>query len=328
VVIAMDRTVATIGSLLVLFSWGCSAGDRKPLSVEQQCAQLEAMAEAYEFRNIADFAGSDAGWYRYADGTPGGIPDVWNETEIVAYCEDLVRAGEIAAVEECPDPPPEHGSNVPVTELDEPGRCGDTRVMMLEAYGNNFWGAGFADWAHNSATSRADGTGYEGISFWARSAPYAEKQFMLNVDDSRTGKIPPDAPETGGLPLATSADQDLDGDTFVGPGDIARGTECRLPPPDELGEPICYKGGVDGIPVGATRVPSPDECGNSFHTRITTTDQWQLFLIPWDELVQWPCPNRLGDGIRHHDIAKFEIKMQQGTHYELYIDNIAFYRQR
>jgi hypothetical protein len=44
--------------------------------------------------------------------------------------------------------------------------------------------------------------------------------------------------------------------------------------------------------------------------------------------VQWPCPNRLDDGIRHDDIAKFEIKMQQGTHYELYIDNIAFYRHR
>jgi hypothetical protein len=220
-------------------------------------------------------------------------------------------------------------------------------MLKFEAYGNNFWGAGFGNWHLNDgAGTAADGTGYEGLSFWARSAPYAEKQFLFHVDDARTIKDPPDdieqrdengepildengeavmgPPRVEDVPNAT----DLDGDGLIGPGDIAPNTECRLPPPDERGEPTCYKGGVDGIPEGAARVPAPGECGNSFHTRITTTDEWQLILIPWDDLVQWPCPNRLEGGIRHDDIAKFEIKMPQGTHYELYIDNIAFYRRR
>jgi hypothetical protein len=291
---AMARTTAAFTCGLWLVVLGCSEGERLPPG-PVDCS----VADAYEFRNISDFSGSESGWYRYADPTPGGVPD-----------------------------PDIDGSNVPVTELEPPGRCGDTRIMKLEARGLNFWGSGFGDWAHNQAASRADGTGYEGISFWARSPVYAEKMFLLNVDDSRTIILPPDPPDAGLLPVATPADQDLDGDGFVGPGDIARGTQCRLPPPVELGEAPCYRGGVDAPASAGSRVPAPDECGNAFHTRITTAERWQLFLIPWNELVQWPCPNRLEGGINPADVAKFEIKLRQGTHYEIWIDNIAFYRRR
>ena len=41
-----------------------------------------------------------------------------------------------------------------------------------------------------------------------------------------------------------------------------------------------------------------------------------------------PCPNRLEGGIDHADIAKIEIKFVQGSTYDLWLDNIAFYRQR
>jgi hypothetical protein len=75
-------------------------------------------------------------------------------------------------------------------------------------------------------------------------------------------------------------------------------------------------------------VPEPDECGNQFHTYITTTENWQVFLIPWNELVQWPCPNRLDGGINPADIRKLEIKLVQGTRHEIWLDDIAFYRLR
>lgn len=279
---------------LLLTAVGCSDGPRVPL-LEVDCSE----AEMYEFLNISDFSGTDAGWFQYADPTPGGVPD-----------------------------PVIDGSNVPVTEIEAPGRCGDTRILRLFAEGHNFWGTGFGDWEHNAAASRADGTGFEGISFWARSPADSEKTFLLNVDDSRTILLPPDPPPEGGLPPATSADQDLDGDGFVGPGDIARETQCRLPPPNEFGEPRCYLGGMNAAPNGVTRVPAPDECGNAFHTFITTTERWQLFRIPWSELVQWPCPNRLDGGIDPSDVAKFEIMLIQGTRYDIWIDNIAFYRRR
>lgn len=290
----MRRSVVCcgVGSLLLLL--GCGQGERPELPPFDCSA-----AEPYQFLNISDFSGTDSGWYRYADPTPGGLPN-----------------------------PARDGANVPVAELEAPGRCGDTRLLKLEAEGLNFWGAGFADWAHNQSSSRANGSGYEGLSFWARSPANAEKHFLLHVDDGRTLVLPPDPPAEGGLPPATAADQDLDGDGFVGPGDIARGTRCRLPPSEELGSVACYRGGVDGPPSGAARVPEPDECGNAFHTWIATTESWQLFLIPWDELVQWPCPNRLDGGIDRADIAKLEIKLQQGTRYEIWLDNIAFYRRR
>jgi hypothetical protein len=286
VVKAMRSTTPALFCCLLPLASACAYEERSPAE-PLDCS----VGDAYEFLNISNFSGGDSGWFRYADPTPGGVPDLTVED-----------------------------SNVPITEADPPGRCGDTRMIKLEMRGHNFWGAGFGDWAHNEAASRANGTGYEGISFWARSARDSEKTFFLNVDDGRTIVLTPDPPD------ATAADQDLDGDGIVGPGDIARGTQCRLPPPQELGAVSCYSGGVGAPTTAGVRVPVPGECGNSFHTRVTTT--WQLFLIPWNELVQWPCPNRLEGGIDPADIAKFEIKFVQGTSYELWLDEIAFYRAR
>jgi hypothetical protein len=297
VVTAMIRTRVAFTSVLSLLALACSQGERSP-EPDVDCSVLES----YEFSNISDFAGADSGWFRYADPTPGGVPNP----------EDVTQ-----------------GSNVPVTQVEAPGRCGDTRFMKLEAKGHNFWGSGFGDWAHNDPASRANGTGYEGISFWARSPIYAEKQFMLNIDESRTIVLDvDDGPDGLPLPVEQTGGTDLDGDGFIGPGDIVLGSECLKPPPEELGEPNCYNGGVDSPPSGGVRVPEPNECGNSFHVRVTTTERWQLFVFAWDDLLQWPCPNRLKDGINEADIAKLEIRFEQGTHYELWLDNIAFYRRR
>jgi hypothetical protein len=75
-------------------------------------------------------------------------------------------------------------------------------------------------------------------------------------------------------------------------------------------------------------VPEPGECGNPFHTYITTTQDWQLFVVPWNELVQWPCPNRVVGGIDPSDIRKIEVRLVQGTNYDIWLDDINFYRLR
>jgi hypothetical protein len=129
------------------------------------------------------------------------------------------------------------------------------------------------------------------------------------------------------LPMS-SGHQDLDGDGCVGPGDIPIGSECRLPPPEDVGDVPCYNGGVDSPANGGVRVPEANECGNAFHIRIATSETWQLFLIPWDDLVQWPCPNRLAGGIDKSRISKFEVRFTQGMQYDLWIDNIALYKSR
>jgi hypothetical protein len=250
-----------------------------------------SLTDPYEFANISDFTGGDSGWFLYADNTPGGVPDA------------------------------RLGSNVEVKPIPAPGRCGDPGMLELRAYGHNEYGAGFGDWAHNAELNRAHGEDYEGISFWARSPGATDKTFMLDVDDGRTIVFPPVPPS------ATPDDRDLDGDGIIGAGDIARGTRCRLPPDQALGRVACYYGGVLP-PASPTRVPAPDECGNQFHTYVTTTDRWQLFLIPWAELQQWPCPNRLAGGIDPADVAGFQIKLAQGTNYDIWLDNIAFYRRR
>jgi hypothetical protein len=298
VVKAMARSHSAFCAFVLLFAAACEEQDRLPLP-PVDCS----VVDAYEVKNITDFNAGDPQWFLYGDPTPGGFP----------------AGGEMASV---------------LIGEDEP-RCGDTRFLKLVMEGKNFWGAGFADWGHNAFAGRAigadeeDGTGpYEGIRFWARSEINSERQFFFNVDDQRTILNPPPVPDGGGLPAVRGGDQDLDGDGFVGAGDIALDTKCRLPPSSDFGEATCYNGGVDGPTSAGTRVPVPGECGNAFHTRITTTTSWQMFFIPWADLVQWPCPNRLEGGIDITDIRKFEIKFDQGTRYEIWLDNIEFYRRR
>jgi len=293
VMVALGRAAALL-CCAGLLAAGCATRARLAAG-DVDCTQ----GDPYEFDPISLFNGGMSQWYLYADNTPGGVPD------------------------------PTVASNVAVVQLEPPGRCGDTGIIKLQASGHAFYGAGFGDYQHNPpGDSRAKGVGFEGISFWARSPGNTDKTFMLYVDDGRTIVLPPPPPTDGGLrPEATDQDQDLDGDGRVGPGDIARGTRCRLPPPQALGEPACYRGGAQA-PATPTRVPEPDECGNQFHTYVTTTEDWQLFLLPWDQLIQWPCPNRLLGGIDHADIAKIEIKFIQGSTYDLWLDNIEFYRRR
>jgi hypothetical protein len=295
VVTPMTRATSILRCAPLLFACGC--GEVSAPSNAVDCS----VEDAYEFRNISNFTGdpgTQAGWFLYADNTPGGFPD------------------------------PRVTSNVLVTPIPAPGRCGDTSMIQLRAYGHNFYGTGYGSYGNHAPNTRADGTGYDGISFWARSPGASDKTFMLYVDDGRTLLMPLAAPVEGEpLPRAMDGDQDLDGDGFMGSGDIAAGTECRIPPPQELGDPACYKGGVQP-PATPSRVPEPDECGNQFHTYVTTTEQWQLFRIPWKELAQWPCPNRFAGGIDIADIAQIQIELIQGTDYDIWLDNIAFYRLR
>jgi hypothetical protein len=319
----MTRTSVSLFGLL-LSTAGCSAeAPRPPLEVD--CS----VADAYEFQNIQDFTGDMSGWFFFVDPTPGGMPST---------------AG---------------GSNVP-TLANAPTRCGDAKGMRLQSSGLNFWGSGYGDWQHNYSPAPPGDT-FEGLSFWARSERNAEKSFLFGVDDKRTilnAAGAPDDPEVdpciddpNGMaclnwiddkhckydddnsPVARARDNiepggDRDGDGCLGPGDVARGTDCRLPPPQELGTAVCYSGGTDSPPSGGVRVPEADECGNQFHTWINTTETWQLYLIPWRDLAQWPCPNRVQDGIRRNEIVKFEIKFKQGMTYDLWLDNIALYRRR
>jgi hypothetical protein len=326
----MARTTLVFCALFSAFASACGQDHRDPLP-PVDCSVLDA----YEFQNISNFTGAQTGWFLYSDPTPGGTP---NPPFNPMTCMDE--------------------GNVPPTKLSDisaPARCGDDDFLRLQMYGKNFWGAGFGDWQHNSTP--VDGTikeetrmpfDWDGISFWARSPINSEKEFLFNVDDPRTminppaDEAPPRDPDAGcaelpftnpcgtlpAVPDPPGGVQDLDGDGCVGPGDIAAGSECRLPPPEDVGDVPCYNGGVDSPASGGVRVPEANECGNAFHTRIMTTEQWQLFTIPWNELVQWPCPNRLAGGIDKSAISKFEIKFTQGMQYDLWIDNIQLYKKR
>ena len=272
---AMTRTL-NLACALLLAACGCSAVSPKP-KPETDCSVLNR----YDFSPINEFSGGDTNWFSFADSTPRATPDLT----------------------------PPAITNLQLLNLPAPGRCGDTLGINLKASGHNFYGVGYGD--YGLATNPKDGTGYEGISLWARSdsvdAGGTDSTFMLFVDDGSTFVPPPDP--------------------AFKPGDLAPNGLCRIPPPQSpsVPTPACYGGGV--LPPGTPpRIPDKDECGNQFHTYVTVTETWQLILIPWSQLAQWPCPNRKDGGIDVSDISEIEIKFLQGTSYDVWIDNFEFYR--
>ncbi len=296
--------VFCFGLLLAVYACGVD-NPRPPVAVN--CS----VENDYDFStpHLSDFTvGKDPDWFYFSDNT------------------DTLDAGVTGGLDA--------GNKYPVAvfnvrPLSPSELCGNTGALEIQAKGHNFYGSGFGDWSHQATPT--DGSAYEGLSFWARSGPNADKTFMFYVDDDHTYLNHIGSPAGGLLPLASSPgsgnSQDLDGDGFIGPGDIASGTDCRLPPIQALGYPACYGGGV--LPPGTpTRVPTPDECGNQFHTYITITENWQLFLIPWNQLAQWPCPNREPGGIDKAKILQWEIKLLQGTNYDIWFAQFAFYRHR
>lgn len=301
----MIRTPSITSCVLLLSVLGCGADPRTKATVN--CSVMDD----YEFApHLSDFiAGKDPGWFYFSDTTYAVDAGITGGAD--AGNNDIVAVFNVR-----PLPPP--------------GLCGSTGALEIQAQGHNFYGSGFGDYTHQ--TLPTDGTGYEGISFWARSGPNAEKTFMFYVDDSHTYVNHIVSPGGGLLPPAVTSSgfvngQDLDGDGFIGPGDIAYATTCLLPPIQALGYPACYGGGV--LPPGTpTRVPAPNECGNQYHTYITITENWQLFLIPWNQLAQWPCPNRRPGGIDQSQISQWEIKLLQGTNYDIFFATFAFYRHR
>jgi hypothetical protein len=73
---AMSRTKSTALFALALAAAGC--GGRETTPVELDCS----VDDRYEFRNIADFTGTDSGWYVYADPTPVPASEVASQAAV------------------------------------------------------------------------------------------------------------------------------------------------------------------------------------------------------------------------------------------------------
>jgi hypothetical protein len=288
---------------LVLLLLGCGS-DLTRSTPPLDCS----VNDAYEFTTIFNF--NDAsGWFGSGDCTGGR----WDPHPMVdAGIEGTtgICIYDPAIANQLPNPP--------VAEpIPEPGGCdpdpaglvnGVGRAAPFLSYGHNDWGAIFGTWGLLAAGAKGPGT--EGIAIWARAPSHT-------TDGGRV------TTNTVWFYVGDWRQVVAENTTAAATTPERRG--CVPPPKTDVWVSIAENGQTSS----SSYVPAPNECGNLFRTRFTpTSDQWQLYLLPWDVFQQEPYPNRNPDGIDPRDIRELRFMIPRGATIELWVDNISFYRTR
>jgi hypothetical protein len=95
----------------------------------------------------------------------------------------------------------------------------------------------------------------------------------------------------------------------------------------------CTGGGTtttdeNGNVLSQSHVPEPGTCGNSFRRPVTVTENWELYLLPFDSFYQDRLPNMAPEGLDPTSIYHLTIRAEKEARLELWIDDIGFYRPR
>ncbi len=182
-------------------------------------------------------------------------------------------------------------------------RCGSEYAMRLTARRNNDWGCLFGD--HVLARSSFDASEFDGISLWARAAPSTGKSITVLLNDKYTTNITSD---DGSLnPAFESACVDEEPEI-----DGVRGAELA---------------GQPGVTLPGY-VPSKNACGNSHQLQLRVTEDWKWYRLPFDSFSQDPLPNRRFEGVDRASLRGMIIRVPKDTVFDLWIDDVAYYRER
>jgi hypothetical protein len=246
-------------------------------------------------------------WYQYGDTTPDA-----SQTPGVALDANIYSVPWTATIE-------------------NGGRCGSQVAMVLRSSGFHDYGSGFGDYGIQKSTQgntslgcylpdgetancSVDYSGYEGVAFWARS-PGADhtKSVTIQIADAQSydsngaatnclyqsNTIPaPDGGDDSGLPMVTVANPT---------GMTTNGT------------PTNGGGGVQ-LPVGT--------CGNNFVFPLVTSENWQLYKIPFSAFYQTATPNKEPRGFDPSTFFWMGVIVPKEAQLELWIDELGFYPKK
>jgi hypothetical protein len=285
---ALALAVALAGAL------GCSAYPTYKNPPPTSCTVADAAtspAAAYEFKTIDTFEGEmNAPFYGSGDMTPG------------------------AAITLTLGAPP----------IGAP--CGSQTALEIHSSGFNDWGSliGY----NNFATSNADGSAYEGVSFWAHPGVSSNKAFTVIFDDPNTynGGMPNDA----GIVPPMPPTYDCTG--YPTPDGGATGSHPTYDPATGM-----------QLSSGSASVPLPaNGCGNEYQAVVTVPDGWQLITVPFGDFQQLMTPNEVtsanpyltvkgiapGTNLITSRLLGLTARFPKAMSTDLWIDNLAFYRHK
>lgn len=260
--------------------------------------------DAYEIdgTEIGNFEESDnCSWFGVPDGT--GAVDCSHPLageEITETAEDTIAAGGAAPTAEpistgfCKGPRYSQ-ANFACEPIPEGLRCGSERALHLTASRNNDWGGFFAD--YDIAQANDDVSEWDGIAVWARAEPGSERSVTLALDDKYTANV-------AGYP-SFCVDEEA--------GATNNNTNTT--------------GVSQSSGEVAGWVPSANACGNAYEYHLSVTNDWELYLIPFEDFLQEPLPNRRIEGFDQESLRGVAIRLPKDSIIDLWLDNFGFYRE-
>ena len=197
-----------------------------------------------------------------------------------------------------------------VESIPDGPRCDSSAAAVLRAAGNNDWGCLFGS---NNVGAPRDASSYEGVSFWARSPGNTTKSFVMLLNDPNTAIV-------AGVGVTSNC---ID----LGGGENNPNITVSID-----GQSVPTSG-------GATRPILPNECGNGYTATMMVTSEWAFYTVPFGRFQQDPKPNRVpnevltqvgtapGTALLTDKLLTLIIRMPKEARTELWLDNLAFYRQ-
>lgn len=284
----------------------CVAGATGPLSCTDFSDRVAlpidcTVGDAYEIQSsIGDFEeGDNCSWFEVPDRT--GSVDCDHPLKGDELTEDAVGgAGGEGAVPPVPtglcEGPRFSQAAFACETIPEGPRCGSEMALHLTASRNNDWGGFFAD--YDIAQTTDDVSEWDGIALWARAEQATQRSVTLALDDKYTANI------VGQESFCVVEEQSTtNANMNTNTTGVAQSS-----------------GQIAGW------VPSEDACGNSFEYHLTVTNDWKLYILPFEDFTQQPLPNRRIEGFDRESFRGIAIRIPKDSVLDLWIDDFGFYR--
>jgi hypothetical protein len=192
----------------------------------------------------------------------------------------------------------------PLFTATTPPLCELNEGILFKSTGNHDWGSFIGVYHDPSSTDvplplvGGDATGFEGLSFWAKSL--YDKGLTLELTD------------------ITSDDE---------AGECQPSTFYL----NDAGMRVCTDAGMQvGNPEFNDKygVPVPNACGNSFDAMVLLTERWAFYTIPFKSFRQTrQDPSLKPNGIDVAHIWRLLIRAPRGAVVEASFANLAWYRK-
>lgn len=284
--------VAAGAACALTFSPACDEAVHPPSTIDCSQADSYDIIETYSLTTTPT-------WYQYGDTTPGAV-----ETPGTVLVDG--------------------GYPIPWTEaIENGGLCGSQVALVLQSEGFHDYGSGFGDYDPGSlltaclfpdgatgANCSYDASAYQGIAFWARSPGNHTKSVTVELADGNSYDSP------------SALTQCLYQTNFIDSGGLAgQPTMVVVSPTGVSGTGTTTTGG------SGQQLP-PGTCGNNFVYPLVTSDDWQLYKIPFSAFYQTATPNKEPKGFDPSTFFWLGMIVPKEAQLELWIDGLGFYPKK